>query len=125
MTEERLHAAIAQYIKLQYPKVIFNSDLSGIKLTKGQAGKVSVLRSSRAFPDVVIYESRRGFAALFIELKRQGVKIYKLDGALVADKHIKEQAEMLKALAVRGYCARFAVGFDEVKSVVDWYFKED
>jgi hypothetical protein len=123
MTEARLHKALADYLHLAYPRVLFNTDLSGVRLTQGLARRVKGLRSSRAFPDVVIYEPHRGFAALFLELKRPGTKLYRKDGALVADKHIQEQAEMLKALSRRGYCARFACGFDEVKNIIDWYLK--
>lgn len=124
MTEERTHAAVARYMKYQYPWAIFNTDLSGIRLTLGQARKICGLRSSRAFPDVIIYEARQGFTALFIELKNEGIKIYRKDGEIVSDPHIREQAEMLKHLEKRGYCARFAVGFDEAKTLIDWYLNK-
>lgn len=123
MTEERTHYQIARYLRLQYPDVIFNSDLSGIKLTLGQAKKVSGLRSSRAFPDMIIYQARHGFTALFIELKADNVKTHRKDGELVADPHIREQAKMLKLLQERGYCACFAIGFDEAKNLIDWYLR--
>ena len=58
MKEDKLHKSICDYIKLQYPKVIFNTDLSGIKLSIGMAKKVKGLRSSNSFPDITIYEPR-------------------------------------------------------------------
>lgn len=90
----------------------------------GQAVKVKNLRSSRAFPDLVIYEQKRGFAALFLELKKDGVKIYRKDGSLLADEHIKEQAAMISLLNARGYKASFATGFDQAREIIDWYFNE-
>ena len=40
MKESDLQIAVADYLRLQYPEVIFHSDFgSGIKLTKGQAIK--------------------------------------------------------------------------------------
>ena len=35
-SEEILHEEVARYIRFLYPKVIFNSDMSGVKLTMFQ-----------------------------------------------------------------------------------------
>ena len=125
ISEDRTQSAVATYLRYQYPKAIFNSDLSGIRLTINQARKASGTRSSRAFPDLVIYEKRRGFAGLFIELKKEGTRIFTKKGDLVSDPHVREQHEMMKELTRRGYCARFAVGFNEAKLLIDWYFKSE
>jgi hypothetical protein len=122
MSEKTLHAGICNYIKLRYPNVLFNSDLSGIKLTIGQAVQVKKLRSNQGFPDIVIYEARHGYQALFIELKAEGVKIRIRDGGF-ASPHIAEQEYVLSELRDRGYKAEFAVGFDETKSLIDSYLK--
>lgn len=121
--EERAHWAVCTYLKVAYPKAIYNTDMSGVRLTMSQAKTAKNLRSSNAFPDLVIYEQRHGFGALFIELKRPDLKLYKKDGSLISNKHIQQQNEMLKALESRGYCARFAVGFSEAKKIIDWYLK--
>ena len=89
-TEAQLHNMVCDYIRTKYPNVIFNSDLSGIKLTIGQATKLKSLRSSRAFPDIAIYEPRGGYHGLFIEMKAEGTKLLKRDGSM-ATEHIKEQ----------------------------------
>ena len=96
--------------------------MSGVKLTKFQAVKASKLRSSRAFPDLVIYEPRGNYHGLFIELKAEGTRLYKRNLTPVTE-HIKEQLNMLDKLYERGYCARFAVGFDEAKKLIDEYLK--
>lgn len=131
MTEAQLQEAVCKYISHQYPSVMFNSDMSGVKLTKGQAIRASKLRSSRGFPDLVIYEPKyQGVqisfsGCLFIELKREGVKITKKDGTLVADTHIREQAAVIQELRERGYVAEFACGFDEAKQIIDKYLSYD
>lgn len=122
MSEKAEHRQVCRYLRLQYPGVIFNTDLSGIKLNQGQAISVKSLRSSNGFPDIVIYEPRHGFNGLFIELKRTGEVIYKKDGTPKTD-HLKEQELMLSNLNKRGYCAKFAIGFEQAKDLIDWYLK--
>ena len=60
-------------------------------------------------------------AGLFIELKKAGTRIYRKDGRLVSDAHIREQYDMLEQLRQRGYVAEFACGFDEAKKIIDEY----
>lgn len=131
MTELELQMQVADYLRLQYPDVLFHSDFgSGIKLTKGQAVKQKRLQGGRrAWPDMFIAKQRTlahdgdkyYYAGLFLELKKDGVKIRKKNGELVADKHIREQAELLEELRTEGYAAGFACGFDEAKKLIDEY----
>jgi len=123
--EETLHAGVCKYIAHVYPKAIFNTDLSGIRLTQGLARKVIRLRSSNAFPDIVIYEPHRGYFALFIELKASGARLWLKDGTLSKDQHIQEQADMMIALRSRGYCVAFAQGLEQAVILLDWYFRFD
>ena len=143
MTELELQMQVADYIRLQYPNVIFHSDFgSGIKLTMGQAIKQKRLNGGRrSWPDMFIAEpvdrkldlakdspfdtfvKRLVYAGLFIELKREGTRIFKKDGKLVADEHIREQFDMLHDLRSRGYAAEFVCGFDEAKKLIDDYME--
>jgi len=123
MSERTLHRAVCDYIRLQYPDVIFNTDLSGAtKLTVGQAVALKSLRSGRGFPDIVIYEPCKGYHGMFIELKQEGTKIYNKSGE-PATPHIVEQLDMITNLRNRGYYADFAIGFDEAKTIIDNYLK--
>ena len=129
MKESELQIAVADYLRLQYPEVIFHSDFgSGIKLTKGQAIKQKRQNGGRrAWPDLfiaepVFKEDCTGCYGLFIELKKDGTRLKKKNGEWASD-HIAEQAEMLERLELRGYRAMFAVGFDEAKKIIDLYFK--
>lgn len=142
MTEAELQTQVADYLRLQYPGVLFHSDFgSGIKLTMGQAIKQKRQNGGRkSWPDMFIAEPKEvartefedkeksiAFSfghcryGLFIELKRQGTRIYKKDGTLTANEHIQEQAKMLEELRKRGYKAEFACGFDEAKRIIDEY----
>jgi len=116
MTESDLQIQVANYLRTQYPDIVFHSDFgSGIKLTMGQAVKQKRQNGSRrAWPDMFIAEPNGAYHGLFLELKRDGVKVHKKNGELVADKHIREQAEILDLLQHKGYEARFAIGFDEL-----------
>lgn len=94
--------------------------MSGIRLTIGQATQAKSLRSNQGFPDIVIYEPRGIYHGLFIELKREGERIFKKDNT-PATPHIAEQCDCMNKLEERGYCPRFAIGFDEAKVQIDFY----
>lgn len=72
---------------------------------------------------------------LYIELKKDGENIYaqrklddlsklSLDGKVYADKHTKEQADVLYKLRRAGYCAEFAIGHDHAISIITDYLGE-
>ena len=140
MTESELQTQVADYIRLRYPKVLFHSDFgSGIKLTMGQAIKQKRQNGGRrAWPDMFIAEPRKAkaffsvelnedikapaYSGLFLELKKDGTRIFKKNHDYASD-HIAEQAEVLAELDKRGYCACFAVGFDEAKKIIDEYLE--
>lgn len=133
MKEEILQQQVADYLRLQYPDVIFHSDFgSGTKLTMGQAVRQKRLNGGRrAWPDMFIAEpievdfgqpSWRRYAGLFIELKKDGTRIVKArQPDEWASDHIAEQADLLRKLRSKGYIAEFAVGFDEAKRIIDNY----
>lgn len=72
---------------------------------------------------------------LYLELKKDGDNIYaqrklsdpnklSLDGKVYADKHIREQADVLHKLRQAGYCAEFAIGYDHAISIITGYLGE-
>ena len=124
--ESSIHYQVAQYLKLAYPSVIFRTDFSaGVKMSMGQAIKHKSLQQGRAYPDLFVAEPNGPHHGLFIELKRDGVKLFKRDGKTYVTEHIKEQAETLDTLRRKRYCAEFAIGFDEAKHILDKYLKSD
>lgn len=121
--EESMQKAVCTWLKFQYCDVIFRSDGGGIRLTMGQAMKVKAIQHSRSFPDLFICEARGGYHGLFLELKRKDESVWLRDGALTVNPHIREQYEMIKELRKRGFCADFAVGFDDAKKKINNYLK--
>jgi len=121
--EENLQIAVCRYIAMQYPNVIFSCDLaSGMKLSIGMAKKAKKMRSSRGMPDMFIAEPRNGYSGLFLELKKEDTRMAKRNGEW-ATPHITAQAEMLERLTSLGYKARFAIGFDGARRLIDNYLK--
>lgn len=129
MNESELQVMVADYLRMQYPDVLFHSDFgSGIKLTMGQAIKQKRQNGGRrAWPDMFIAEPVKAsyvvHHGLFIEIKKEGTRIYKKDGTF-ASEHIEEQAKTLALLGAKGYKAVFAVGFDEAKKLIDDYLSK-
>lgn len=121
--EKHTHEAVINYLKLQYPNALFHSDYgAGVKLTMNQAKAQKRIQNGMAWPDIFIAEPRGEFHGLFIELKAEGVKIYKKNGDFAND-HLIKQSECLIELRRRGYWAQFTVGFDEAKKIIDIYLK--
>ena len=135
MKEHDIYKMIADYLRYQYPTVIYRFDLAAdLKLTMGQASKHKRLQRYRGYPDLFIAEttiskirqkdgSYTAYSGLYLEIKKDGVRIFKKDGTLVSDEHIREQFDMLADLRHKGYAAEFACGFDEAKKLIDDYMR--
>lgn len=123
MTELQLYEQVAQYLNLKYPHVVYHFDLSGLWTPSHKLRNLYGRLNARAWPDLFIAQSdSRGNNGLFLELKKEGSKVYLKDGeTLIANLHVREQAAMLISLERLGYAASFAVGYDETISLIDWY----
>jgi hypothetical protein len=120
--EQDIHIAICEYIKLKYPNAIFTSESSGLRVSMYQAKLLKKMRSCAGLPDILILEPRKNRYGLFLEVKKDDVVIYKKDGDLVSNEHIAEQEEIIHRLNQRGYLASFVIGFEDAKSLIDYYF---
>lgn len=119
--EFELQTQICKYLDLQYPEILYSSDTIGsIRLTGQQAGRnAKIQKKGFKMPDLTIHEPKKGYHALYIELK---VKTpYKKDGELRKDEHLEAQAESMELLRQKGYWADFRWSFEDVKKVIDWY----
>lgn len=117
--EENLHDAVCIYLKLQYPDVVFATDASGVRLPIGLASKFARLKSESGLPDIFIYEPKDGFHGLFMELKREGERVWLKDGSLSKDKHIQKQNKLHEKLRKKGYYGGFVIGLDKAKAYID------
>jgi hypothetical protein len=121
-----VHQQVCDYLKMRYPAVIFRTDFaSGLKLPPQVAIRHARHQSGRAFPDLVIYEPSHvlygDYPLLAIELKAEGIELYKKDGTLRKNEHIEEQAAMLQKLRDKGYKAEFCIGFEPARKLIDEY----
>ena len=125
-TEATVHQQVVNYLKLQYPKVLFRTDFAaGIKMTIGQAMKHKKLQWGSKWPDLFIAakSSYGNYSGLFLEIKRDKSEVYKKDGTMKNDIHIQDQLDMLVKLCDNGFVARFACGFLGAKQIIDEYLK--
>lgn len=132
--EDSLQRQVCHYLKLQYPRVIFRSDLDSgrNKSSDFEKHRMRAMNSSRSFPDLFIYEPMQHkdkfYSGLALELKKEGttviLKTGPNKGKISSNPHIQEQALLLKELSRKGYYANFAVGIDEAIRTIDWYFKK-
>lgn len=126
--EYHVQLAVCEYLSTFYPDVVFLSEGSGVRLTMRQAVKAKPLKSSRGLPDLIILEPFKTnlyeYHGLAIELKADGVQIYKKDGSLRKDEHLEEQAEVLDKLRKKGYYANFCIGASEAIELIDSCFGE-
>lgn len=119
---------LSDYLKIQYPDVIFTFDASGLRLPIGLAKKAKRMRSGRGMCDMMIFKVKPingcilPYYGLFIEIKVDVSDVYLKDGGTIKkDKHVEEQAEMIYRLNQEGYFATFGFGFDECKKFIDAY----
>ena len=121
--EYQLYRAVAAYLRLQYPKVMYHFDLTGVNLSKAQAGMTKAIQHSSGYPDLFIAEPRGGYHGMYIELKAEGTRIYKADMTPATD-HIAQQMDRLNDLTDRGYDCYIIAGFDKTKLVIDEYLNQ-
>lgn len=120
--EYNLYKAVATYLRLQYPKVIYRFDMAGVNLSKAAAGRNKAIQHSSGYPDLFIAEPKNRFHGLYIELKAEGTRLRKANG-LPASEHIAEQMNRLSELQDRGYDCYLSAGFDNTKMIIDQYLK--
>jgi hypothetical protein len=122
-SEWSVQLQFCKWIKLQYPNLLFRSDIqSAGKLSPQMQNIKQILDPFKAWPDVQVYLPKGGYIGLHIELKRLNSGTFLKDGSLSSGKHVQEQAEMHKVLRSLGYRVEFAEGFEEAKRVLESYF---
>ena len=121
-TEYELQKQVCNYLNLQYPKVLYMSDtIANLKLTMCQAMRnKAIQKKDFKTPDLIIFEARKGYNGLFIELKTETP--FKRGGELKKSDHLEGQENTMKELREKGYYASFSWGFEMTKEIIDSYF---
>ena len=125
-SEYLLHKACIEYLELACPDVFFYSDLNGIRVTRGTAGKIKAIQMKyNKWLDIFLPEPRRQYHGLFIELKNGPQKVFKKDGSLKRDDHLEAQQATIDHLIAKDYYACFSSTFEHFTETVNWYLSLD
>ena len=128
-TEYDIYVALSDYLKVKYPKVMFNFDMSGLFLQNnyGLIKKNNRIKCDGvAMPDLFIMKSNKEYNGLFIEIKKEGGSPYKNNGHLRKTYFSGDQVNQKNTLNVlneEGYYACFCTGFDKCVELIDWYLE--
>lgn len=103
---------------------MFRTDKDG-QFAKGNAlWDKARQKGKKGFPDLIIADRIGGYNGLVIELKKEGISVFKKDGSLRSDAHLQDQSWWLEWFSFMGCYCKFAIGFDEAKEIIDNYFNK-
>ena len=119
--EFQLQSQVCNWLKIQYPKVLFASDtIASIKLTpQQQLRNKKIQNSDFKLPDLLIFEPKGNFSGLFIELKVKSP--FKKNGEILKDEHLEGQLKTINDLKSKGYYACFSWSFEMTISIINQY----
>lgn len=111
-TETDLQNAICSWLTLNYPEVRYTSTLNGVYLPPKLAKISKKQNSHRGIPDLIIHKVIPPYAGFYLELKKDGIKIFKVRTPNeYKDEHTAEQADYIFYLRNEGYYADFGLGY--------------
>lgn len=117
-----LHAAII-WLKRAYPQVLFHFDYGADALLTGrQAAERKHLSWGRGWIELLLFEPRRQYCGLALDLKREDVMLFKANGQYATD-HLQEQADCMDKLRDRGWWCGFTKGFEVTKDTIERYLR--
>jgi hypothetical protein len=108
--EAGVQKAVVDYIKYQYPHVLYCASAGGVRTSMKQAIKMKATGYVKGVPDLQIFEPVGNYHGLLIEIKD-------LKGVVS-----KEQKQWIKDLNDRGYFATYCKGVEATIKVIDDYF---
>ena len=110
-SESNQQEIVIKYLRLAYPDALYCASAGGMWTSDSQRIKMARTGYVKGFPDLFIYEPRREFHGLAIEMKK--VKGSKIE---------PEQVQWQEQLRNRGYASYICKGKDEAIKVIDEYF---
>lgn len=120
--EYQLQKQICTYLQMQYPTVLYLSDLSGQPMTMMQAVRnKAIQKDGFSCPDLLILEPRKQYHGLFLELKKESP--FKKNGQLKSNPHLQKQHKSMLLLCQKNYFSVFAWTFEDAKILIDDYLK--
>lgn len=125
--EKSIQRALMGTLRREFPFVIdfYNDWAAGAYLTHGQSQQRRALSSGKGWSDFFLPYPSRGYHGMFLEIKREDIKIYRRDGNLVADEQVRLEAAFLERMNKLGYFGRFGIGMDNCERLLRWYLNPD
>lgn len=119
--EYNLQKSLCSYLRWKYRDVFFLSDtVASIALSIPQQVRNKAIQNPDFHcPDLLILEPKKGFCALFLELKIKTP--FKSDGSLLKNEHLAKQYDTLVKLNDKGYKAMFVWSYDMGVNIIDEY----
>jgi hypothetical protein len=108
--EAGVQTIIVNYLKFQYPGILYCASAGGMFTSMKQAIKMKMTGYVKGFPDLQICEPNEKYHGLFIEVKTEKGVVS------------KEQKEWIKQLNKRGYYATYVKGSEDAIKLIDAYF---
>jgi hypothetical protein len=125
--EYYLQKCVCEFLRLQYPKVLFLSDsIASNKLTiPQQVRNKAIQKAGFSCPDLLILQPNNTYKGLFIELKVSTP--FKKDGGLKASakNHLINQWNTIQDLNQLGYFACFSWGLEMTINIINLYMKNE
>ena len=120
--EDIVQNAIVNYIEYMYGVICIpcNTEFNKNKFFRWKA---LVMGQRSATLDLFVPAAKNGYHGLFLELKSDGVIVFKKNGELRRNEHLEAQHETIKQHRSAGYKAEFATGLKQATEIVDEYFK--
>lgn len=104
------------------PVDFYNDWSAGAFLTHGQNVARAAVASKNGWVDIFIAEPRGGYHGLFIELKKEGERVYLKDGkTLSSHSQIQKEGKFLERMRAKGYKAEFGIGYHSTMRIIDNY----
>ena len=124
MSERVVQKALIQYLAVAYPKAEYRTDKDGVFIKGNWAAKNEGKQGKKGFPDVVVKTPSGKYRGLVLEVKDEGVTVWKKDGTLRKDPHLQDQLDWLEWFRFLDCDADFVIGFEEGKKRIDNYFNQ-
>lgn len=124
MSERVVQKAVIQYLAVAYPKAEYRTDKDGVFIKGNWGAKKEGKQGKKGFPDLLIKTASGDYRGLVLELKDKGVTVFKKDGTLRKDDHLRDQLDWIHWFRELGCIADFAIGFEDAKQKIDNYFNK-
>lgn len=111
--EDRLQHNVMKYISVQYPTALFTHVSNEGKRSKFEQFKLKYLGTKAGVPDVMVFTPNKNRNGLAIELKAG------------YNKPTENQKLWLDLLSNCNWSVHWSNDFDECKSIIDNYFKDE